>query len=99
MLFTITLPSRIQLSASLREQSPARAIRFEIRSDCVILSSLNEVLNGVITRGVEHKKEGKNSLKKTRYCFFHLVLSLPMYELQRSHEISVAIRRKSIPNW
>ena len=99
MLFIITLPSRIQFSASLREQSPARAIRFAIRSDCVILSSLNEVLNGGIIREVEHKKEGKNSLKKTTYCFFHLVLSLPRYELQRSHEIGVAMRRKSIPDW
>ena len=39
-------------------------------------------MNGGIIREVEHKKEGKNSLKKTTYCFFHLVLSLPRYELK-----------------
>ena len=37
--FTVTLPARIHLSASLREQRPARAIRFAIRSMPLVVAA------------------------------------------------------------
>ena len=77
MLFTMTLPARIQFSASLLEHNPARAIRLAIRSEAATSSKIKEGFEKDMIREVEHKKEGKNSLYKTRCCFFSIVLSLP----------------------
>jgi hypothetical protein len=74
--FTITLPALIHLSASLREHKPARAIRFAMRSLWTTSSRVKVGFNKDMMNGLEHKKKGKNSQRKTRCCFFSLVLSL-----------------------
>jgi ribosome maturation protein Sdo1 len=74
--FIITLPALIQLSASLREHKPARAIRFAMRSLWTASLRVKEGFNRDMMTRLEHKKKGKNSQKKTRCCFFSIVLPL-----------------------